>query len=201
MNQIINYLFYIKQFLDNTKIPPTRLKSDDFQSYLDQYGFKSVSQQNQVINSIRFLYKFGLEKKYDKVSFKRPKSEKKLPVVIDGEYIKGYYDDAAKNNYKYHKEDKEGRLKVERMKMTIRTDYYRIERKDFNVIPDTDDFKYLVDTILSSKKSIHIDGRAGCGKTTLIKMIQKEMDDKEISYKALAPTNKAQAPRLQRKRP
>jgi integrase len=29
-----------------------------------------------------------LEKKYDKVSFKRPKSEKKLPVVIDGEYIK-----------------------------------------------------------------------------------------------------------------
>jgi site-specific recombinase XerD len=85
---IKSYLFYIKQFLDNTKIPPTRLKSDDFQSYLDQYGFKSVSQQNQVINSIRFLYKFGLEKKYDKVSFKRSKSEKKLPVVIDGEYIK-----------------------------------------------------------------------------------------------------------------
>jgi site-specific recombinase XerD len=85
---IKSYLFYIKQFLDNTKIPPTRLKSDDFQFYLDQYGFKSVSQQNQVINSIRFLYKFGLEKKYDKVSFKRPKSEKKLPVVIDGEYIK-----------------------------------------------------------------------------------------------------------------
>jgi site-specific recombinase XerD len=41
-----------------------------------------------VINSIRFLYKFGLNKKYDKVSFKRPKSEKRLPRVIDGEYIK-----------------------------------------------------------------------------------------------------------------
>jgi site-specific recombinase XerD len=41
-----------------------------------------------VINSIRFLYKFGLNKKYDKVSFKRPKSEKKLPRVIDGEFIK-----------------------------------------------------------------------------------------------------------------
>jgi len=85
---IKSYLFYIKQFLDNTKIPPTRLKSDDFQSYLDTYNFTSVSQQNQVINAIRFLYKFGLNKKYDKVSFKRPKSEKKLPVVIDGEYIK-----------------------------------------------------------------------------------------------------------------
>jgi len=85
---IKSYLFYIKQFLDNTKIPPTRLKSNDFQSYLDQYDFTSISQQNQVINAIRFLYKFGLEKKYDKVSFKRPKSEKKLPVVIDGEFIK-----------------------------------------------------------------------------------------------------------------
>ncbi len=85
---IKSYLFYIKQFLDNTKIPPTRLKSNDFQSYLDQYDFTSISQQNQVINAIRFLYKFGLDKKYDKVSFKRPKSEKKLPVVIDGEFIK-----------------------------------------------------------------------------------------------------------------
>lgn len=82
------YLAYIKQFLDNTEIPPTRLGSPDFQSYLDNYQFTSVSQQNQVINSIRFLYKFGLDKKYDKVSFKRPKSEKKLPRVIDGEFIK-----------------------------------------------------------------------------------------------------------------
>jgi site-specific recombinase XerD len=41
-----------------------------------------------LINAIRFLYKFGLNKKYDKVSFKRPKSEKKLPRVIDGEFIK-----------------------------------------------------------------------------------------------------------------
>jgi site-specific recombinase XerD len=62
--------------------------SKDFQIYLDNYQFTSVSQQNQVINSIRFLYKFGLNKKYDKVSFKRPKSEKKLPRVIDGEFIK-----------------------------------------------------------------------------------------------------------------
>jgi site-specific recombinase XerD len=82
------YLSYIKQFLDRIEIPPTRLGSHDFQSYLNSYKFTSVSQQNQVINAIRFLYKFGLNKKYDKVSFKRPKSEKKLPKVIDGEFIK-----------------------------------------------------------------------------------------------------------------
>jgi integrase/recombinase XerD len=85
---IKSYLFYINQFLNNIKIPPTRLTSCDFQTYLDKYNFTSVSQQNQVINAIRFLYKFGLEKKYDKVSFKRPKSEKKLPKVIDGDFIK-----------------------------------------------------------------------------------------------------------------
>jgi integrase/recombinase XerD len=85
---IKSYLFYINQFLNTIKISPTRLTSGDFQSYLDNYNFTSVSQQNQVINAIRFLYKFGLEKKYDKVSFKRPKSEKKLPKVIDGEFIK-----------------------------------------------------------------------------------------------------------------
>jgi site-specific recombinase XerD len=82
------YLAYIKLFLDNTEIPPTRLGSSDFQSYLDNYNFTSISQQNQVINAIRFLYREGLNKKYNKVSFKRPRTEKKLPKVIDGGFIK-----------------------------------------------------------------------------------------------------------------
>jgi len=81
------YLYYINQFLDNNETYPTRLKSKDFQKYLDNYSFTSVSQQNQVINSIRFLYKYGLNKKYDKVSFKRPRRENKLPQVIDCNFI------------------------------------------------------------------------------------------------------------------
>jgi len=82
------YVYYIEQFLENVNKFPTSLTSHDFQSYLDNYNFSSISQQNQVINAIRFLYKEVLNKKYDKVSFKRPKSEKKLPRVIDGEFIK-----------------------------------------------------------------------------------------------------------------
>lgn len=85
---IKSYLFYINQFLSKVNIAPSRLTASDFQSYLDNYQFISTSQQNGVINAIRFLYKFGLNKKYDKVSFKRPKSEKKLPQVIDSNYIK-----------------------------------------------------------------------------------------------------------------
>ena len=82
------YVYYIEQFLENVNKYPTSFNSSDFQSYLDNYKFTSISQQNQVINAIRFLYKEVLNKKYDKVSFKRPKSEKKLPRVIDGEFIK-----------------------------------------------------------------------------------------------------------------
>jgi integrase/recombinase XerD len=87
-NTIINYLHHINVFLNNCKTYPTSLSSKDFQSYLENYNFTSVSQQNQVINAIRFLYKEVLGKKYDKINFKRPRSEKKLPKVIDGEFIK-----------------------------------------------------------------------------------------------------------------
>jgi site-specific recombinase XerD len=84
-----NYLSHIRPFIESLGDKQViHCNSQDFQSYLNSYKFTSVSQQNQVINAIRFLYKFGLNKKYDKVSFKRPKSEKKLPKVIDGEFIK-----------------------------------------------------------------------------------------------------------------
>jgi site-specific recombinase XerD len=84
-----NYTSHIKSFLESLGDKQIiHCNSNDFQSYLDSYKFTSVSQQNQVINSIRFLYKEVLGKKYDKVSFKRPRKEKKLPKVIDGEFIK-----------------------------------------------------------------------------------------------------------------
>jgi site-specific recombinase XerD len=85
---IDNYLSHINRFLKSQNKSCLHLSSNDFQSYLDNHNFTSISQQNQVINAIRFLYKEVLNKKYDKVSFKRPKSEKKLPRVIDGEFIK-----------------------------------------------------------------------------------------------------------------
>jgi site-specific recombinase XerD len=83
-----NYISHISRFLKTQEKSFLHLNSNDFQTYLDNYKFTSISQQNQVINAIRFLYKEVLGKKYDKVSFKRPKTEKKLPRVIDGEFIK-----------------------------------------------------------------------------------------------------------------
>ena len=84
-----NYLSHIKPFLESLGDKQIiHCNSSDFQSYLNNYTFTSISQQNQVINAIRFLYKEVLGKKYDKVSFKRPRSEKKLPKVINGDFIK-----------------------------------------------------------------------------------------------------------------
>jgi site-specific recombinase XerD len=77
------YLGYITHFLSSKNKQIIHYNSKDFQEYLSNYKYTSISQQNQIINAIRFLYKYGLNKKYDKVSFKRPRGEKTLPQIID----------------------------------------------------------------------------------------------------------------------
>jgi len=81
------YLFYINEFLNKINIATSRLTSKDFQNYIDNYKFTSISQQNQVISAIKFLYVKVLNKKYDKIDFARPISEKKLPQVIDKDFL------------------------------------------------------------------------------------------------------------------
>ena len=88
-NTIRVYLYYISEFLFETKnVCPTRLTSNDFQNYLNSYNFSSISQQNQVINSIKFLYEKILDKKYNKIDFSRPRNQKRLPRVIDCDFLK-----------------------------------------------------------------------------------------------------------------
>ena len=82
-NTIRTYSYYLFEFLNNEKITVSRLTSDDFQNYLNEYGFSSISQQNQVISSIKFLYKKVLKKKYNKIDFTRPRKDKKMPRIID----------------------------------------------------------------------------------------------------------------------
>ena len=52
-------------------------------------------------------------------------------------------------------------------------------------------FQPLVETILESEQSFHILGRAGTGKSTLIKKIQERLDEDKKIYITLCPTNKA----------
>jgi integrase/recombinase XerD len=81
------YVHYTKKFLLSVDKYPQHIVSSDFKNYLDNYNFSSISQQNQIINAIKFLYEKVLDRKYDKVSFKRPIKEKYLPQIIDNVFL------------------------------------------------------------------------------------------------------------------
>jgi integrase/recombinase XerD len=160
---ISNYLLYINKFLGNCNVPPTRLASEDFQNYLNNYKFSSVSQQNQVINSIKFLYKEVLGKKYDKVSFKRPRSEKKLPKVIDSELIKSKL------------------LKIENIKhKAILTLTYSVGLRVSEVV------NLRIEDIDSKRMLIHIKNAKG-RKDRLVPLSQTVLDLLRFYYKKYEP--------------
>ena len=70
-------------------------------------------------------------------------------------------------------------FEIERLPNYKRTDKYKLKDKVLNLIQDVEDndFQPLVKKILESKQSFHIDGRAGCGKSTLIKMMQSKLKE------------------------
>jgi len=84
---IRDYSHYFEKFLLRTSKYPQHLTSNDFENYLLNYKFSSVSQQNQIINALKFGYEKVLNKKYNKIDFQRPRNEKKLPQVIDKEFL------------------------------------------------------------------------------------------------------------------
>jgi integrase len=81
------YIHYTSKFLIKVNKYPQHITSKDFEDYLLKYKFTSISQQNQIINSIKFLYEKVLNKKYNKIDFERPRTEKHLPQIIDNGFL------------------------------------------------------------------------------------------------------------------
>ena len=75
----------------------------------------------------------------------------------------------------------------------IRTDTYTLVKSKWNEFKDVNDndFKPLVNTVIDSDQSFIIIGKAGCGKSTLIKKIQERLKEDNKVYITLCPTNKA----------
>ena len=98
-------------------------------------------------------------------------------MAPDGVNLEGFYYDEDQQKPKYKLEEKEGRIKHERLPNYSRTLKYEHEELKWSIIEDSgsNDFAPLVNQILDNKMSIHIDGRAGTGKSTLIKGLQKEV--------------------------
>ena len=57
--------------------------------------------------------------------------------------------------------------------------------------PGHNDFDGLVKSLLETGQSFNIEGRAGTGKSYLIKTLIKQLENKNMNFAALAPTNKA----------
>lgn len=86
-NTINNYGSYISKFLNTINKYSQHITSSDVEEYLSNYKFTSIAQQNQIINSLKFLYEKVLSKKYAKIDFERPRKEKHLPQIIEKEFL------------------------------------------------------------------------------------------------------------------
>lgn len=87
-NTIKIYYHYISEFLEKVNKNYQRYNAEDFETYLLNYPYSSISQQNQIINALRFLYAKVLKKRYAKVSFERPRKEKRLPKPISADFLR-----------------------------------------------------------------------------------------------------------------
>jgi len=160
-----NYMSHIKRFIESIgEKQIIHCNSTYFQSYLDNYQFSSTSQQNQIINSIRFLYKYGLDKKYDKVSFKRPKKENKLPRVIDSSFIKTQLDKIKNLKHK-----------------TILTLTYSVGLRVSEIV------NIKIEDIDSKRMIIHIKNAKG-RKDRIVPLSQIVLELLRIYYKKYKPT-------------
>jgi site-specific recombinase XerD len=89
-NSINLYTSYLKNFIEYGGIKdPYQIRTHQIVSFLEKYPYTSRSQQNQYIGALKLFAKYILNKKdIHLTKIDRPKSEKKLPKVVDGEFIK-----------------------------------------------------------------------------------------------------------------
>ena len=87
-NTIKIYLHYVSEFISFHNKTPTDLTKRDLKTYLINYKYPSISQQNQVISSLKKYYEYVLKiKRLDFIELERPRKEHKLPKVIDHNHI------------------------------------------------------------------------------------------------------------------
>jgi len=87
-NTIKTYVCYVEKFLIQINKDAYNLTTKELIEYLLNYNYTSISQQNQIISSIKLFYKYILDKRdihLDKIE--RPRKEKSLPRIIDSEVI------------------------------------------------------------------------------------------------------------------
>ena len=91
--------------------------------------------------------------------------------------------------YKYEKVNVTN-IQMKPKSESLRSRRIKFDTNKWNIVEDSDDFKVLANEVLVME-SCNINGRAGTGKSTLIRNIKEMFDAESIKYVCLAPTNKA----------
>ena len=88
-NTIEIYSCYLEKFLISENIKdPYQVTTKQITNYLENKTYSSISMQNQYIGSLKLFAKYILNKKQMNLAkIERPKKEKKLPQIIDHDYI------------------------------------------------------------------------------------------------------------------
>ena len=87
-NTIKIYMHYVDQFLIQLDKPGLHITGRDIEHYLKRYSYTSISQQNQIYSSLKQFARHILKiKNLGKIILERPRKEKKLPKVIDSNFL------------------------------------------------------------------------------------------------------------------
>lgn len=82
-------MFYINEFIFSFEKSCLHITISDIKTYVENYKYSSISQQNQIISTIKLFGKNILNFNLDeKIFLERPRRTKKLPQVIDYDKVK-----------------------------------------------------------------------------------------------------------------
>lgn len=86
-NTIDMYVHYAEEFLRSFDVDVYHISQAKAKEYLINKEYSSVSKQNQIISAVKALYRYVVGVKLERFNVERPRSEKRLPQVIDGEFL------------------------------------------------------------------------------------------------------------------
>jgi len=81
------YVNYAEKFLKSFDNDIYHISQKQAKQWLIDYNYSSISQQNQIISAVKALYKYVVNSKLVVVNIERPRKEKKLPVIIDKDFL------------------------------------------------------------------------------------------------------------------
>jgi site-specific recombinase XerD len=86
-NTIKIYIHYVNEFLLNFDKDVYHISQLEAINWLKNYNYTSKSKQNQIISSVKALYKYVVKCDLKKFDIERPRKSKTLPKVIDKDYL------------------------------------------------------------------------------------------------------------------